>query len=170
MAVAMVRSLVVVCLTLGSSIVGCGDNLPPTAIEADILAQLSVRVIGTLHPENDRGLAVAALEDTTIAVARASSVGATFCPECVGIDPALCPAICRRTRIAVEVHHATGVPDAAITIAQVFPRSADHSARGASASAGSTATTRRAGPGPRERAATRATRRSTWGRWESARS
>jgi hypothetical protein len=126
----MVRSSVVVRLVVASALGGCGDNLPPDAIQADILAQLSVQVVGTLHPDHDRGLALAALDENTIAVARAISAGDAFCPDCIGRDPALCPAICRRTRIAVEIHHSSGAPDSAVTIVQVFPRSVVHDVDG----------------------------------------
>lgn len=123
---AMVRSLVAACLVLA----GCGDNLPSKAIEADIIAQLSVRVVGTLHPDTDHGLAVAAVDPSTVAVARAISAGDTFCPECIGADPAQCPAICRRTRIAVEVVRATGTVEPAVTVVQVFPRTPSHDVDG----------------------------------------
>src|SRR5262245_50404213 len=130
MAEAMVRTSVVVCMGVVCALVSCGDNFPPDAIEADILSQLSVRVVGTLHPDRDRGLAIAALDESSIAVARATSAGDAFCPDCIGVDPAQCPAICRRARIAVEVHHPDGAPDAAITIAQVFPLTPEHDVDG----------------------------------------
>lgn len=101
-------------------VVGCGSNpsdvfeLP---LEASTVAVLPVDPVVSIVP----------LDDTHVAIARGVVTGDAFCPDCVGLEPSLCPSACTRTTISLAVLDTTsGVLGPELPIQQVFPKSFDH--------------------------------------------
>lgn len=108
--------------------VACGDDRAGTNATPDAgsgtggVAMPSARVVGTIAPDGVRSLAIAALDDHRVAIARAETVGTAFCPDCVGLDPSQCPDVCTRSRISVALHDADAQRTGAWTpVATVFP-------------------------------------------------
>lgn len=112
-------------LVVVTCILGCGDNhtLPPLGL----VAELSAERVAALSSDDTLDIAIAPLTDTAFAIARADTRGGTFCPQCVGIDPSQCPAICRRSLIEVAVHGTTAGAQPARRVAEVFPTTAQRS-------------------------------------------
>ena len=115
----IVTGLVVVAMFGCGSINGADDVADPNE-------QLEASVVGAVSP----GLAaasLAALDDNQVAIARATVTGDAFCPDCVDLDPAECPAQCQRTHVSLTVLDATsGAAGRELDIQQVFPKSFDH--------------------------------------------
>jgi len=109
---------------------GCGggdaSSDPDAAPGADLLAPLHVRVVATLPPTY--GLAIAPLDGGRIALAESNVEGDVLCPDCVGLDPAECPAVCKRAVVSVAVvDTTTGEIASPRTVQQVFPSTFDDS-------------------------------------------
>ena len=119
--------LVVACAACAACALGCGDNIPPPSFE--LIGELSVERVATVSADDALGIALAPLDEGAFVIARADSRGGTFCPGCVDLEPAQCPAICRRAVIEVAVHGTSGTVEPSHRVADVFPATDQHAVR-----------------------------------------
>jgi hypothetical protein len=131
-----------VALMLGAA---CGSAAPATdpppdaAPSADAVAppppldDLQATTVGTLgSPQGMAGLALAALDEHHVLVARADAAGTAFCPDCAGpeaIPPDQCPDACKRTVVTLAVATIEGdsaTLGAPLPVHQEYPLSFDH--------------------------------------------
>ncbi len=126
-------------LALGAA---CGGPTPDTAPSADAGApppppppfdELQATTVGTLgSPQGMSGLALAAIDEDHVLVARATAAGTALCPDCAGpeaIPPDQCPDACKRTVITLAVATIDG--DSAtlgspLPVHQEYPLTFDH--------------------------------------------
>ena len=110
--------LVLACL------LGCGDDRP--APVPDLVGDLSVESVAAVSSSRVRAISIAGVDVRTFMVARATTQGADFCPECLGPDPTDCAATCRRAVLEVTRYRTSGASDPPGRFYEAFPETADH--------------------------------------------
>ncbi|MDQ3340658.1 MAG: hypothetical protein M4D80_36330, partial [Myxococcota bacterium] len=116
-----VAFVLAVILALGA----CGDNAVDAAGGG---ATITTRVVASLPPDGVMSMDLAAVDERRIVLARVDRTDGAFCPDCVGLDPSECPALCERSLVSASVLDlATGALTPSQPVATVFPASFDHS-------------------------------------------
>jgi len=105
-------------------LLGCGDNQRPA--EDDLVGDISVESVATVSAEKVLAIAIAGIDVRTFIVARATTQGADFCPNCLDPKQTDCAATCRRAVLEVTRHRTNGTAEPSGRFHEAFPVTAEH--------------------------------------------
>jgi hypothetical protein len=111
-----------------AGLLGCGDDRPTSP--PDLVGDIAVESVASVPSDKVLAAGLAGIDVRTFVVARATTQGADFCPECLDPGSTDCAATCRRAVLEVTRFRTNGASDPPNRFLEVFPASVSHDVGG----------------------------------------